>query len=101
MPTSSSVLYSRQAQRAVPIASITKLMTALVVLDAGQPLDEMIELTDDDRRLEQRHRARGWPSARKLSRGDLLHLALMSSENRRGPCLGAAYPGGLAACVPP
>ena len=41
----SSVLYSKQAQRPVPIASITKLMTALVVLDAGQPLDEMIELT--------------------------------------------------------
>ena len=49
----SSVLYSKQAQRPVPIASITKLMTALVVLDAGQPLDELIELTMADRRLER------------------------------------------------
>src|ERR687898_3847 len=49
----SSVLYSRQAQRPVPIASLTKLMTALIVLDAGQPLDEMIELTAADRRLER------------------------------------------------
>ena len=49
----SSVLYSEQATRAVPIASITKLMTALVVLDAGQPLDERIELTTADRRLER------------------------------------------------
>src|SRR5271168_3879533 len=49
--TDSSVLYSRHPDVAMPIASITKLMTALVVLDAGQPLDELIEITDADRDL--------------------------------------------------
>lgn len=94
----SSVLYSKEAQRAVPIASITKLMTALVVLDAGQPLDEMIELTAADRRLERSSASR-LAVGSKLSRGDLLHLALMSSENRAAHAVGRAYPGGLLACI--
>ncbi len=94
----SSVLYSKQAQRAVPIASITKLMTALVVLDAGQPLDEMIELTAADRRLERSSASR-LAVGSKLSRGDLLHLALMSSENRAAHAVARAYPGGLLACI--
>ena len=95
----SSVLYSKQAQRAVPIASITKLMTALVVLDAGQPLDEMIELTAADRRLERSSASR-LAVGSKLSRGDLLHLALMSSENRAAHAVARAYPGGLLGLRP-
>jgi D-alanyl-D-alanine endopeptidase (penicillin-binding protein 7) len=94
----SSVLYSKDAQRVVPIASITKLMTALVVLDAAQPLDEMIELTPADRRLERSSASR-LAIGSKLSRGDLLHLALMSSENRAAHAVARAYPGGLPACV--
>jgi D-alanyl-D-alanine endopeptidase (penicillin-binding protein 7) len=94
----SSVLYSKQAQLPVPIASITKLMTALVVLDAGQPLDEMIELTPEDRRLERTSASR-LAIGSHLSRGDLLHLALMSSENRAAHAVARGYPGGLPACL--
>src|SRR5688572_4335331 len=94
----SSVLYSRHANRPVPIASITKLMTALVVLDAGQPLDEMIELTVDDRRLERSSFSR-LAVGSLISRGDLLHLALMSSENSAAHAVARAYPGGLPACI--
>src|ERR1044072_1885802 len=94
----SSVLYSKQSDRVVPIASITKLMTALVILEAGQPLDEMIELTAADRRLERSSASR-LATGSKLSRGDLLHLALMSSENRAAHAVGRAYPGGLPACI--
>jgi D-alanyl-D-alanine endopeptidase (penicillin-binding protein 7) len=94
----SSVLYSKQAQSPLPIASITKLMTALVVLDAGQPMDEMIELTTADRRLERSSASR-LAIGSKISRGDLLHLALMSSENRAAHAVARAYPGGLPACI--
>jgi D-alanyl-D-alanine endopeptidase (penicillin-binding protein 7) len=94
----SSVLYAKQSERVLPIASITKLMTALVILDAGQPLDEMIELTAADRRLERSSASRLAIGA-KLTRGDLLHLALMSSENRAAHAVARAYPGGLAACI--
>src|SRR5579862_238952 len=95
---SSKVLLSRQAQVAAPIASITKLMTALVVLDGHQPLDEMLQITEEDR-----EHGRGAFSrlaiGTHLSRGDLLHLALMSSENRAAHALGRNYPGGLPAFV--
>ncbi len=94
----SSVLYSRHANRPVPIASITKLMTALVVLDAGQPLDEVIELTAADRRLERSSYSR-LAVGSQISRGDLLHLALMSSENSAAHAVARAYPGGLPACL--
>ncbi|HEX4971016.1 MAG TPA: D-alanyl-D-alanine endopeptidase, partial [Steroidobacteraceae bacterium] len=94
----SSVLYSKQSERVVPIASITKLMTALVVLDADQPLDEMIELSVADRRLERSSASR-LAIGNKLSRSDLLHLALMSSENRAAHAVARAYPGGLPACI--
>ena len=95
---SSTVLLSRQADVATPIASITKLMTALVVLDAKQPLDEVLQITDEDR-----EHGRGAFSriaiGTRLSRGDLLHVALMSSENRAAHALGRNYPGGLPAFV--
>ena len=96
--THSSVLYSRRSDIALPIASITKLMTALVVMDAAQPLDEQLEITTEDRGLRSRAVSRLAPGT-TLSRGDLLHLALMSSENRAAHALGRNYPGGLVACV--
>jgi D-alanyl-D-alanine endopeptidase (penicillin-binding protein 7) len=96
--THSSVLYSRRPDVALPIASITKLMTALVVMDAAQPLDEQLEITAEDGRRRSHVISRLAPGT-TLSRGDLLHLALMSSENRAAHALGRNYPGGLVACV--
>jgi serine-type D-Ala-D-Ala endopeptidase (penicillin-binding protein 7) len=96
--THSSILYSRNAQVAMPIASITKLMTALVVMDAEQPLDEPLEISAEDRSPGKGSRSRLAPGTR-LTRGDLMHLALMASENRAAHALGRAYPDGLAACV--
>jgi serine-type D-Ala-D-Ala endopeptidase (penicillin-binding protein 7) len=94
----SSVLYSRNSDVAHPIASITKLMTALVVLDAKQPLNESIELGAADRDLPKNSFSR-LPIGTVLSRGDLMHLALMASENRAAQALGNNYPGGMHAMV--
>src|ERR1700757_3961909 len=96
--SNSSVLYSRRSDIALPIASITKLMTALVVTEAGQSLDEMLTVTGDDRFSGRGAFSRLAPGT-QLSRGDLMHLALMASENRAAHVLGRAYPGGVAACV--
>ncbi len=96
--THSSVLYSRRSDVALPIASITKLMTALVVMEAGQPLDEPIEITREDRGARRGAVSR-LNSGTALSRGELLHLALMASENRAAHALGRSFPGGLEACV--
>ena len=96
--THSAVLYSRRSDIALPIASITKLMTALVVSDAAQPLDELLTVSDEDRSLGKGSFSRLMPGT-QLSRGDLMHLALMSSENRAAHALGRNYPGGVAACV--
>jgi D-alanyl-D-alanine endopeptidase (penicillin-binding protein 7) len=94
----STVLYSRHPDVAMPIASITKLMTALVVLDAKQPLGEMLQITDADRNLPKGGFSRLLVGT-TLSRGDLMHLALMSSENRAAHALGSNYPGGIPAMV--
>jgi len=94
----SSVWYARNATVASPIASITKLMTALVVADAQQPLDEVLEVTDEDRAIGKGAASR-LAVGTKLTRGDLLHLALMSSENRAAHALGRNYPGGVPAFV--
>jgi serine-type D-Ala-D-Ala endopeptidase (penicillin-binding protein 7) len=96
--THSSVLYSRRSDVAVPIASITKLMTALVVMDAAQPLDEPLEITADDRSRKHGALSRLAPKT-KLTRGELLHLALMASENTAAHALGRNFPGGLSAFV--
>ena len=96
--THQSVLYSRKADMAAPIASITKLLTVLVVADAGQPLDEPIELTTEDRIVGKGASSRLLLGT-TLTRGDLIHLALMSSENRAAHALGRNYPGGLPAFV--
>jgi D-alanyl-D-alanine endopeptidase (penicillin-binding protein 7) len=92
-----SVVLSRQSDVPMPIASITKLMTALVVLEAGEPLDEEVEITADDR--DPRGGESRLAVGTRLTRGDLMHLALMSSENRAAHALGRTYPGGMAACV--
>jgi serine-type D-Ala-D-Ala endopeptidase (penicillin-binding protein 7) len=94
----SSVLYARNSDIAAPIASITKLMTALVVLDAKQPLDEPIQITDADRDFPKAAFSR-LTVGTTLTRGDLMHLALMSSENRAAHALGNNYPGGMPAMV--
>jgi len=96
--SNSSVLYSRRAAIAMPIASITKLMTALVVMDAGQPLDETLTVSPDDHSVGKPIVSR-LTIGTQLSRADLMHLALMASENRAAHTLGSNYPGGLAACV--
>jgi len=93
-----SVLYSRNSDVPAPIASITKLMTALVVLDAKQPLSEPIPITADDRDLPKASFSR-LPVGTTLTRGDLMHLALMASENRAAHALGSNYPGGMPAMV--
>ena len=94
----SSVLFSRHPDVPMPIASITKLMTALVVLEAKQPLDEPIEITAADRDLPKGGFSR-LAVGTTLTRGDLMHLALMSSENRAAHALGNNYPGGMPAMV--
>jgi D-alanyl-D-alanine endopeptidase (penicillin-binding protein 7) len=94
----SSVLYSRHADVAAPIASITKLMTALVVMDAKQPLNEPLQITNADRDFPKGAFSR-LAVGTVLTRGDLMHLALMSSENRAAHALGNNYPGGMPAMV--
>jgi D-alanyl-D-alanine endopeptidase (penicillin-binding protein 7) len=96
--SNAQVLLSRHAGEAAPIASITKLMTALVVLEAKQDPNEVIEITKDDANLERTNFSR-LKVGSKLTRSDLMHLALMSSENRAAHALGRNYPGGLAEAV--
>jgi len=94
----SSVLMAKHADVASPIASITKLMTSLVVLDAKQPMDEMITVSPSDVDVGRGSVSR-LSVGTTLSRADLMHLALMSSENRAAHALGNNYPGGLPALV--
>ncbi len=96
---SQAVVLSKQADVATPIASITKLMTALVIVEAHQPMDEIITVTPEDRGETAKSSTSRLAFGTALSRSDLLHLALMSSENRAAHALGRTYPGGIAACV--
>jgi serine-type D-Ala-D-Ala endopeptidase (penicillin-binding protein 7) len=96
--THSTVLYARRSDVAMPIASITKLMTALVVTEAGQSLDEIITITPEDRWAGKGGFSRLLLGTH-LTRGDLMHLALMASENRAAHALARNYPGGVEACV--
>jgi D-alanyl-D-alanine endopeptidase (penicillin-binding protein 7) len=93
-----ATLYAKNSAQVSPIASITKLMTAMVVLDAALPLDEpiRIERADIDNLKHTGSRLR---IGSVFSRHDLLHLALMSSENRAASALGRNYPGGLSRFV--
>jgi D-alanyl-D-alanine endopeptidase (penicillin-binding protein 7) len=92
------ILFAKNSQAVLPIASITKLMTALVVTEAQQPLDETLVVTEDDIDTEKGSHSRLSVGTR-LSREEMLHLALMSSENRAASALGRNYPGGLPAFV--
>jgi len=92
------VLFQKNSSAVLPIASITKLMTALVVTDAHQPMDELLEVTEEDRDYERNTGSR-LRFGTMLTREDLLLLALMSSENRAASALGRSYPGGRPAFV--
>lgn len=92
------VLLERNGDAVVPIASITKLMTAMVVLEAGQSLSEEIAINQDDLDLLKGTGSRLVLGTR-LSREELLRLALMSSENRAASALGRTYPGGIQGFV--
>ena len=92
------VLFSKNEQAILPIASITKLMTGVVINEAHLKMDEEITITQDDVDTEKRSRSR-LTVGTVLSRGELLHLALMSSENRAAHALGRTYPGGLTTFV--
>lgn len=92
------ILYQKNADRVMPIASISKLMSAMVVLDARLDMNEPITITADEI-----DRLKGTGSrlavGTTLTRGELLHLSLMSSENRATHALGRTYPGGMSAFV--
>lgn len=91
-------LISKNADVVVPIASLTKLMTALVVLEAHPDMNETLEITSDDLDREK-HTYSRLGVGTKLSRSDMLLLALMSSENRAAMALSRSYPGGRAAFI--
>ena len=93
-------LLAKHSQSIKPIASITKLMTAMVVLDSGADLEETIEITPADRDNLRHSRSRMRINAARLSRRDMLTIALMSSENRAAAALGrTTFPGGTEAFV--
>ena len=91
-------LYTKNAENVAPIASITKLMTAMVVLDAKLPMDEKITISadDTDHRKGTHSRMR---TGSTLMRGELLKLALMASENKAAAALARTYPGGTVAAL--
>ncbi|HEY0956074.1 MAG TPA: D-alanyl-D-alanine endopeptidase [Roseateles sp.] len=92
------VLFSKNPQAVLPIASITKLMTALVVVESGLSMDEKLTVTQEDKDTEKNTGSR-LAFGTSLTRGEMLHLALMASENRAAHALGRHYPGGLEAFV--
>lgn len=92
------VKYAKNSNSLSSIASITKLMTAMVVLDAQQPMDETIYISDEDVDTIKGTRSR-LPVGFSLHRSDMLQLALMSSENRAAFSLASNYPGGRHAFV--
>jgi D-alanyl-D-alanine endopeptidase (penicillin-binding protein 7) len=96
--SNSEVLFEKNSNVALPIASITKLMTGLLVVQAQQDMNELLTITDDDVDREKHTSSRLRVGAR-MTRGNLLHIALMSSENRAAAALGRNYPGGTAAFV--
>lgn len=92
------VLYSKNSDRTMPIASITKLMTSMVVLDAHLPMDEMITISEED--VDNlRHTSSRLAVGTTLPRSEVMLLALMASENRAAAALARTYPGGTQAAV--
>ncbi len=92
------VLFSKNSQAILPVASITKLMTAVVVTDAALALNEILSIRQDDVDTEKGSRSR-LTVGTTLTREEMLHLALMSSENRAAHALARNYPGGESAFV--
>jgi D-alanyl-D-alanine endopeptidase (penicillin-binding protein 7) len=91
-------IYAKNTNQSTPIASVTKLMTAMVMLDAHLPMDDLLYIADEDVDYLKGTRSRlsvGTP----LTRGELLQLALMSSENRAAAALARNYPGGIATFI--
>ena len=97
-PTTGRALFSKNADQALPIASITKLMTAMVVLEAKLNMDEPIIVDKDDIDMLKGSRSR-LPVGAAFRREDLMRLALMASDNRAAAALGRTYPGGSVAFV--
>jgi D-alanyl-D-alanine endopeptidase (penicillin-binding protein 7) len=93
-----SVIYGKDENTVRPIASVTKLMTAMVIIDSGIDLQEKISVTKDDRDLVQLTGSRLEYGA-TLSREQMIMLAVMSSENRAASALGRTYPGGMKVFV--
>jgi serine-type D-Ala-D-Ala endopeptidase (penicillin-binding protein 7) len=92
------VLFSKNENAVLPIASLTKLMTGMIITEAHLDMQEMIGISQDDVDTEKGSRSR-LAVGTELSRGELLHLALMSSENRAAHALGRTYPGGMPVFV--
>ncbi|MDY0106490.1 MAG: serine hydrolase [Giesbergeria sp.] len=92
------VLLSKNDHAVLPIASLTKLMTGLIISQSGLPMEEPITITEEDVDTEKGSRSR-LKVGTTLSRREMLHLALMSSENRAAHALGRTYPGGLEVFV--
>jgi serine-type D-Ala-D-Ala endopeptidase (penicillin-binding protein 7) len=88
------VLYRKNDNAVLPIASLTKLMTGLVIAEANLPMDERIRITQADVDTEKGSSSR-LAVGTELSRGELMHLSLMSSENRAAHALGRTFPGGM------
>ena len=95
---SGEAIFAKNANNVTPIASITKLMTAMVVLDAQQNLDQLLTVDVSDLDYLKASKSR-LSIGSELSRREMLQLALMSSENRAASTLGRFYPGGLTAAV--
>ncbi|SAK79781.1 D-alanyl-D-alanine carboxypeptidase family protein [Caballeronia catudaia] len=94
----SETLFDKNSRAVVPIASITKLMTAMVVLDSHMPLTDELAVTDEDRDYEKFTGSR-LAVGSELNREDMLHIALMASENRAAAALSRYYPGGRPAFI--
>jgi serine-type D-Ala-D-Ala endopeptidase (penicillin-binding protein 7) len=92
------ILFEKNSDVALPIASITKLMTSMIVVESNQNMDEILTVTEEDVDREKFSHSRLRVGS-QLTRANMLHIALMSSENRAASALGRNYPGGLPAFV--
>jgi D-alanyl-D-alanine endopeptidase (penicillin-binding protein 7) len=91
-------IFAKNTNQTTPIASVTKLMTAMVMLDAHLPMDDLLLIADEDVDYLKGTRSR-LSVGTSLTRGELLQLALMSSENRAASALGRNHPGGSSAFI--
>lgn len=92
------VIYNKHADLVAPIASITKLMTAMVILDARLPMDEVVSVATDDLDTLKRTHSR-LRIGMTFTRSEMLQMALMASENRAASALARSYPGGMVAAI--